>query len=417
MDDPSFRRWLAGKTWAQGVRYCKVVAVLLPPAALAIHAPWIHSGSWHPSAPYAWLLGWQLATEAVALAVIAADWRWPQLRGREWPLNLLCGLIMLLTTWIALAPGWTLRADLSLYAAGATFLAAVMCTPRPVRRPMYVLSLAVLGLAAWNRGGDTVALVLALVNPFCVAVLCILLDRFTFSRHRALYQEMQRAEAERARADGVLSNVLPPAVAEELKRTGAVQAVKHENLGVLFADIAGFTGFSRQLPPDALVLVLNQVFSAFDALAARHGVEKIKTIGDAYMAVCYQGPEALCRLALDLLAAMERYNAANGTHLALRIGIHVGPAVGGVIGVHRLHYDVWGDTVNVASRLESSGAAGAIQVSAEVRQQLAGRFDFQARGVQDLRGRGPQPTWWLRGLPAAGAAGAAPTPNPVPASA
>ena len=417
MDDPSFRPWLAAKSWAQGVRYCKVVAVLLPPAALAIHAPWIHSGSFAPPPAQAWLLGWQLATECVALAVVAADRLAPQLRGREWPLNLLCALMMVLTTWIGLAPGWTLRPDLSLYAAGCTFVAVVMCTPPPVRRPMYVLSLAVLALAAWNRGGDTIALVMALVNPFCVVVLCIVLDRFTYSRNRELHLETQRAQAERARADGVLSNVLPPAIADELKRSGRVVAVKHENMGVLFADIAGFTSLSRGLPPDAVLVMLNQIFSSFDALVERHGLEKIKTIGDAYMVVSYQQLDALCRLALDLLVAMDRYNSANGTQLALRIGIHVGPAVAGVIGFKRFLYDVWGDTVNVASRMEATGEPGSIQVSAQVHAQAHENFRFQARGVLDIKGRGQMHTYWLLGPAPASEAAAQPVPSPAPWSA
>ncbi len=262
-----------------------------------------------------------------------------------------------------------------------------------------------LGLAAGMRVEDGVELLAALVNPFCVVVLCIELDRFMLARNAELYAEMQRAEAERARADKVLYNVLPASIADELKRDDKVNAVKFDNMGVLFADIAGFTSFSRALPPDALVLVLNQIFSAFDGLVEKYGLEKIKTIGDAYMVVAHHRLDALGRLALDMGEAIRRYNSGNGTELAMRIGIHAGPAVAGVIGVKRFLYDVWGDTVNVASRMESSGEPGAVHVSEAVYLQTRQHFSFAAREPIDIKGRGRMATYWLLG-PASGHASA-----------
>ena len=223
------------------------------------------------------------------------------------------------------------------------------------------------------------------------------LDKFTYARNVELYTETRRAEAERARADKVLYNVLPAVIADELKRDGKVKAVKFENMGVLFADIAGFTSFSRALPPDALVLVLNDIFSSFDELVERNGVEKIKTIGDAYMVVSDQRLDSLAQLALDMGDALRRYNRVNGTKLGMRIGIHAGPAVAGVIGVKRFLYDVWGDTVNVASRMESTGATGAIQVTEAVHRQIRGQFEFRAREALDIKGSGPMATYWLLG--------------------
>jgi adenylate cyclase len=182
------------------------------------------------------------------------------------------------------------------------------------------------------------------------------------------------AEREHARADKVLYNVLPASIADELKRDDKVNAVKFDNMGVLFADIAGFTSFSRALPPEALVLVLNQIFSAFDALVERHGLEKIKTIGDAYMVVSHHRLDVMCELGLEMVEAMARYNRENGTRLGMRVGIHAGPAVAGVIGVKRFLSDVWGDTVNVASRMESTGEPGAVHVSDAVYAQTHERF-------------------------------------------
>ena len=129
----------------------------------------------------------------------------------------------------------------------------------------------------------------------------------------------------------------------------------------------------------------------------QHRLEKIKTIGDAYMVVAPGRIDALCRLALEMRAALEHYNHANGTGMALRIGIHAGPAVAGVLGVQRFLYDVWGDTVNIASRLESAGRAGSIQVSETVVRQAGEAFDFHARGLVELQGRGRLLTYWLLG--------------------
>jgi adenylate cyclase len=221
------------------------------------------------------------------------------------------------------------------------------------------------------------------------------------ARSAELYAEMQRAKGERARADKVLYNVLPASIADELKREGRVNAVKFDNMGVLFAGIAGFTSFSRALPPDALVLVLNQIFSAFDALVEHYGLEKIKSIGDAYMVVAHHRLDALGQLALDMGEAMRRYNRGNGngngTDLAMRIGIHAGPAVAGVIGVKRLLYDVWGDTVNVASRMESSGEPGTVHVSEAVYLQTRQYFSSTAREPIHIMGRGRMSTYWLLG--------------------
>jgi class 3 adenylate cyclase len=390
-----FSSWLTARTWRQGVRYSRVVACLLPAAALAVDWPYLVSdtSAWPPGVVA--LMVWQLSAEAFFLAILAADRWWYAGRGSEAAVYAACAGAMGLATWIGVADGLRVG-DLAIYTAGATFVAAVMCTPRPVRRPLYVLSLAVLAWPAWVRSADVAAFVAAMVNPFCVVVLCIELDRVTLARQLALYLETQRAEAERQRADQVLYNVLPARVADELKRAARVQAVKYDNLGVLFADLVGFTAYARRLPPDALVLVLDEIFCEFDALVERHGVEKIKTIGDGYMATAAQGPQALCMLAVDMRRALHRYNRRSGTQFQMRVGIHAGPAVGGVLGRSRLLYDVWGETVNLASRLQASAGTNAIHVSHEVVLQ-ASAFAFQARPAVRLKGQGRLATYWLLG--------------------
>ena len=147
--------------------------------------------------------------------------------------------------------------------------------------------------------------------------------------------------------------------------------------------------------------MLNQVFSCFDDLVREHGVEKIKTLGDGYMAVAHDGVRGLCGLALAMHQAMATYNRANGTDLCLRIGIHAGPAVAGVIGTQRPLYDVWGDTVNVASRLESAALPQTTLVSAAVYAQAAGRFVFDAVPCVQLRDCGSVKGWLLQASAAA----------------
>lgn len=403
VNEPGFDDWLSRKSWDLCVRYCKVVALLMLPATLAINGPLVQDGDFATTASDWWLLAWQATVELTCIAMLAIN-RWlPGLRGRVLPLYVFCGLFMLLTTWAGVRAMLMGGGGLVVYAAGSTFVAAVICTPQPVRRPMYAFSLLALALAAGLGAGDSAGVLEVMVHPFCVVVLCIELDKVTFARSAELFAEKQKVEHERARADKVLYNVLPASIADELKREDKVNAVKFENMGVLFADIAGFTSFSRALPPDALVMVLNGIFSAFDELVERHGLEKIKTIGDAYMVVSHHRLDTLGELALEMVAAMEQYNRANGTQLAMRVGIHAGPAVAGVIGVKRFLYDVWGDTVNVASRMESTGAPGAIHVTDSVYRQTRERFAFQAREPVAIKGRESMATYWLLG-PATAAA-------------
>ena len=182
---------------------------------------------------------------------------------------------------------------------------------------------------------------------------------------------------------------------------------------VLFADIVGFTPLSERLPSEGLVRLLNEVFSAFDSLAARHGLEKIKTIGDAYMVVGglpqprADHAEAGVRMALDMRVALSACAARTGLSLDLRIGIHSGGVVAGVIGVHKFAYDLWGDTVNTASRMESHGMPGTIQITEATRALLPPLFELEARGPIEVKGKGSMQTWFVRGETAPRAASVA----------
>jgi adenylate cyclase len=216
---------------------------------------------------------------------------------------------------------------------------------------------------------------------------------------------MGRLRYEHERAEGLLLNVLPGVIAAELKETGSTTGRRFDQVSVLFADIVGFTPLSATMEPEELVDRLNKVFTYFDDLADRHGVEKIRTIGDTYMAAAgipVPRPDhahALAAMALDMLAY-----AAKGAW-SFRIGINSGPAVAGVIGTRKFQYDLWGDTVNTASRMESHGEPGRIQISDATHNLIEDRFSTTPRGQIEVKGKGTLTTWWLEGYELLAAAG------------
>ncbi|MEX2322460.1 MAG: adenylate/guanylate cyclase domain-containing protein [Acidimicrobiia bacterium] len=216
------------------------------------------------------------------------------------------------------------------------------------------------------------------------------------TRARAVIQE------QRELADALLLNVLPGEIAERLKAGERVIADELPAVSILFVDIVGFTSTTAALPPERVVADLGEIFAAIDALVARHGLEKIKTIGDAYEVVAgapiarEDHAEAIAELALDLLVEVAGMPLGESS-VVFRIGIDTGRAVGAVIGTHKFTYDVWGDAVNTASRMESHGVPGRIQVTSRYRRLLDGRYRFESRGEIEVRGKGSMETWFLVG--------------------
>ena len=211
-------------------------------------------------------------------------------------------------------------------------------------------------------------------------------------------REVESAHRENER---LLLNILPPSIAARLRAGEATIADGFEEMTVLFADVVGFTELSSRLEPHQVVDMLNTVFSRFDELVDRFGLEKIKTIGDAYMVVGGLGAEhadhvvQVTKLGLQMLEEVRRFAAP--APIQLRIGIHTGPAVAGVIGLKKFIYDVWGDTVNTASRLEGAGVPGRIQVGRQTYERLSGSFLFEARGEIELKGKGRVETFLVAG--------------------
>ena len=230
--------------------------------------------------------------------------------------------------------------------------------------------------------------------------------RLLHSETKKLYKQVV---AEQKVSERLLHNVLPQAIAERLKGRPEVMADNfsdivadtYPDVTVLFADIVGFTKFSESLSAAVLITVLNDIFIRFDTIADHWGLEKIKTIGDSYMAAAglpIPAPnhaERAANMALDMLEVMNHFNEQSDYQLNIRIGMSTGAAVAGVIGKRKFFYDLWGDVVNTASRMESHGVAGKIQITDSTRQQLGGLFLLEKRGTIEVKGKGEMTTWFI----------------------
>jgi class 3 adenylate cyclase len=230
-----------------------------------------------------------------------------------------------------------------------------------------------------------------LTKPVDLQELTLRVGHAAHAKH--LFDQLQ---AEQAKSENLLLNILPRPIAERMKKGEVNIADHHPDVTVLVADLVGFTTLAAHIGPDQVVYLLNEIFSGFDLLAEKHGLEKIKTIGDAYMAAGglplprSDHAEAIAELALDLMAEIEKFNRAYNTAIHLRIGISTGSVVAGVIGRRRFAYDLWGDTVNLACRLESLGQAGSIQVSDPTYERLKDKYRFDGSRSLDIKGRGAE---------------------------
>ena len=214
---------------------------------------------------------------------------------------------------------------------------------------------------------------------------------------------LKKLQNEQQKSENLLLNILPQAIAERLKKGEHTIADSFSEATVLFSDLVGFTELSTGISASELVDKLNQIFLAFDQLTEKHGLEKIKTIGDAYMLVGGvptarpDHAEAVANLALEMLKKLEILNKQYHDDFKIRIGIHTGPVVAGIIGKHKFNYDLWGDTVNIASRMESQGIQDEIQISETTYQRIKDKFICQQRGSINVKGKGEMVTYLLKG--------------------
>jgi adenylate cyclase len=244
---------------------------------------------------------------------------------------------------------------------------------------------------------------LAWLRPTLLGGLFITIAACANYARRATLLAEDALDRAHARSEQLLLNILPPAIAGRLKAASGTIADDFAGVTVLFADIVGFTTMSARMPAERVVDLLNDLFCTFDDLAGSLGLEKIKTIGDCYMVVGGlpelkpDHAEAMAKMALGMMTIVHKAGKQIGETIDVRIGMHTGPVVAGVIGKRKFTYDVWGDTVNVASRMESHGTPGMIQLTAATHRILDGKFAMKPRGTIAVKGKGEMETWYLEG--------------------
>lgn len=303
---------------------------------------------------------------------------------------------------------WILLVNVAIFAAAAFVAGAsapgwLLFIPPLVPATLVLARNRVLVTLAINATSLLVNIVvgLPLSSMIAVAMALAAFSVILLQLTQHLHLQASEIEGERARSDDLLDALLPPSISKRIRNGEGYIAERYDEASVLFADIVGFTALAERLAPEDLVAFLNDVFVSFDALVQRHGLEKIKTIGDAYMVASgldgsAHDAHAIADFALDLLDALDDFEHAEGQRIGMRVGIHTGPVVAGIVGTHRFVYDVWGDTVNTAARMESHGVANTIQVSAATRARLNEDYDLEPRGIVPIKNKGDMQVWLLR---------------------
>lgn len=305
---------------------------------------------------------------------------------------------MFLCCWVsAVLAG--ISGDLSTYTIGALGVAAAC--PLPGRFNTLLFTVSGFALIAWLYQMFPDAGPYWMSNVVATCVIGIVIEKFTFSAALREFSHRKGIERQRERADTLLYNVFPRQVATSLIE-GNRSVATHGEVTILFADVVGFTQLSSQMLASQLLELLEKIFGRFDQLARQHGVEKIKTIGDAYMAIS-GGPamvdrpvERMADFALAIVDACQEISAETGFDLAVRVGMHTGPVVAGVIGNSRLCFDLWGDSVNTAQRIQTQGEPNCVNVSEPLYFKLRSQFVLEDRGVIDLKGKGPTRTYTIK---------------------
>jgi guanylate cyclase len=251
-----------------------------------------------------------------------------------------------------------------------------------------------------NNLPPLVVLAFYLMNIGAISAIAFML-LYIFIRERD--SALKQVRVEREESERLLLNILPKEIAPRLKNNPGTIADSYDCASILFADIVNFTPWSSELPPDEMVGMLNEIFSYFDSLLDKYGVEKIRTIGDNYM--CAAGvpiprpdhAQTLARMALDMREYIRSRPPRNGKRLNFRIGINSGPLVAGVIGTKKFVYDLWGDPVNIAARMEAHSVPGKIQIGYETFRLIHNQFICEPRGIVEVKGKGKMATWFLVG--------------------
>jgi class 3 adenylate cyclase len=349
----------------------------------------------------------RLAIGAPLLALVAAfGWAPDRWFRRAWAPVALAGVAVMIVVPVCSVFWMPAPQQVDIGTAAVSFIALLVFglvfvpvgfVPGAVAAVAVLAAVTVVGLAS-GIGGQHGAVV---AWAWASGAMGVVGARIGEQRHRREFVTLRQLAAERARAEALLRNVLPDAIAARLEAGERPLADSFDDVTVLFADLSGFTPLAASLPAEQVVVLLDEVFSRFDALTERHGLEKIKTIGDAYLAVAgLPAPRpdhaaAAAALALALRDSLDEVAARTGVPLRLRQGLCSGPAVAGVIGLRKFTYDLWGDTVNTAARMESHGLPGEIQVTESTWRLLQDGHRLVERGVIEVKGKGPMRTWLL----------------------
>lgn len=316
-------------------------------------------------------------------------------------------LILLLPFFLMAALGGFVNASAVIIWSLLAPLAALLVSGRRQAGRWFLAYLALIVISGFmeinapdQNNLPSLVLILFFVLNICIPTLCafLLLVYFVSQKDTA----MRLLNREQQKSDRLLLNVLPREIATLLKEDNSRNIAQYYNdVSVLFADIVGFTPLSETLSPQEAVDVLNEIFSHFDSLADQNGVEKIRTIGDGYMAASgvpiarSDHAQALARMALQMLAYMQSRPMEAGIPMEIRIGLNSGAAVAGIVGATKFHYDLWGDAVNVAARMESHGEPGKIQIGRGMFDLIGDEFTCNPRGWIPIKGKGEMETWFL----------------------
>ncbi len=346
-------------------------------------------------------LGYSLFS-LVSLVYLTLTRRYGIYRASQLALILLCPFLLMLALG-----GFFSGSAVILWAVFSPFGAILFADPRHAQRwlTLYLGLLALSGflqpvIASANNLPANVVIAFFVLNLGTVsAAAFVLILYFVRGKNEAL----DLLALERAKSEKLLLNVLPEQIAAVLKEKEGTIADYYDSASVLFADIVGFTPLSTELSPREMVELLNAIFSHFDALVRKYGLEKIRTIGDNYMvAAGVPAPradhaQALAAMALEMMAYVEQNPDCVKRGILFRLGINSGPLIAGVLGTHKFHYDIWGDTVNTASRMESTGLPGKIQVTRATYALIKDEFRCTPRGTVAVKGKGEMETWFLDG--------------------
>nr|WP_293245513.1 adenylate/guanylate cyclase domain-containing protein [Panacagrimonas sp.] len=387
----------------RGLRVCWAVLLFdLPLFALIDWSTW-NSGQWSLQPAHGRVFWWRVAlVSSIGLLLVAREFIGDE-RRRDRVFAWCCAVgFPLFGAWFTVICQ-TLITDASIYALFLIGASVVFPLPGLRKLLIYPVSLLLVLIGVQWVGVGPVPELHVTVNATCVAVGALTVEAIAMRTYVADFTKSLEIERERGRADELLRNVLPAAVAERLKTNPATQVEHHPAVSVLFADFVGFGRLAQELAPGEMIGLLDHLFNEFDEAADRFGVEKIKTLGDTYMAACGvpaaqpDHAERMANLALRMLSIADRFESDRRLPVHFRVGMHTGPAIAGIIGSRKFCYDLWGDTINVAALLQGSGAPDRIHVSQAMRDALGDGFRFQAREPIELKGRAPAATYYLLG--------------------